>query len=72
MNFQLFKRKFLIFSCYDLIFSCPEKDRKMTNRYPCVQVGEHEEKELKASEELAGLRFEVMDSQNDTSDAYTE
>ena len=35
MNFQLFKRKFLIFSCYDLIFSCPEKDRKMTNRYPC-------------------------------------
>ena len=34
MNFQLFKRKFLIFSCYDLIFSCPEKDRKMTNRYP--------------------------------------
>ena len=35
MNFQLFKRKFLIFSCYDLIFSCPEKDRKRTNRYPC-------------------------------------
>ena len=38
-----------------------------------MQVGEHEEKELKASEELAGLRFEVMDSQNETSDAhYTE
>ena len=37
MNFQLFKRKFLIFSCYDLIFSCPEKDRKRTNRYPCVK-----------------------------------
>ena len=37
MNFQLFKRKFLIFSCYDLIFSCPEKDRKMTNRYPWCQ-----------------------------------
>ena len=39
-----------------------------------LQVGEHEEKELKASEELAGLRFEVvMDSQIETSDAhYTE
>ena len=38
-----------------------------------LQVGEHEEKELKASEELAGLRFEVMDSRNETSDAhYTE
>ena len=36
MNFQLFKRKFLIFSCYDLIFSCPEKDRKRTNRDPCA------------------------------------
>ena len=36
MNFQLFQWKFLIFSCYDLIFSCPEKDRKMTNRYPCI------------------------------------
>ena len=35
-----------------------------------LQVGEHEEKELKASEELACLRFEVMDSQNETRVAH--
>ena len=32
--FQLFQWNFQIFSWYDLIFSCPPRDRKRTNRYP--------------------------------------
>ena len=29
-----------MFSCHDLIFSCPPRDRKRTNRYPCI-IGLH-------------------------------
>ena len=33
-NFELFPWKYLIFSCYGLIFSCLQRGGKMKNRYP--------------------------------------
>ena len=41
VNFQLFQWKFLIFSCYNLIFSCHQRGGKRTNRYPWNKLPEN-------------------------------